>query len=292
MISVIIPAHNEESVIARGLRAIVDGAATGELEVIVACNGCTDRTADIAREFGPPVRVLDVPVASKIAALNAADEVATGFPRFYVDADVVLDLASIRRMAGVLESGQALAAWPELRMDLSHASWPVRAFYCVWTSLPYNRLNGTVGTGVYALSAAGRARFRCFPDVIADDGFVRFTFQLPERVTVPGAVSVVSAPRSLAGLIRIKTRSRLGQSQLRARRLTALTRECGGAVSAAGALLWQPRFWPAMAVYVLVNLWTRVRARRQLAGTTMAWERDDSRGGSSGVTASTRAEFQ
>lgn len=277
MISIIIPAHNEELVIARGLRAIVDGAAPDELEVIVACNGCTDRTADIARKFGPSVRVLDIPIASKIAALNAADEVATGFPRFYVDADVVLDLASIRRMADVLKSGRALAAWPELRMDLSQASWPVRAFYRVWTSLPYNRLHGTVGTGVYALSAAGRARFGRFPDIIADDGFVRFTFQPEERVTVSGAVSLVAAPRTLAGLIRIKTRSRLGQFQLRERKLTTWTRDSVGSAGRARTLLWSIWLWPAAAVYVFVSFWTRARARRQFASAITAWERDDSR---------------
>ncbi len=35
MISIVIPAHNEESVIRRGLHAVLDGAAPGELEVIV-----------------------------------------------------------------------------------------------------------------------------------------------------------------------------------------------------------------------------------------------------------------
>ena len=161
------------------------GARPGELEVIVACNGCTDRTADIARGFGEPVRVLETDQASKTAALNAADEVATGFPRFYVDADVVLDLASIRAMAAVLERGDALLAAPSLRMDLSKTTWPVRAYYRVWTSLPYNQV--MVGTGAYGLSRAGRARFDRFPDVIADDGFVRFQFRPGERRTVQEA---------------------------------------------------------------------------------------------------------
>ncbi|HOQ87625.1 MAG TPA: glycosyltransferase, partial [Phycisphaerae bacterium] len=79
MYSIIIPAHNEETVIARCIRAIITGAAPGELEVIVACNGCTDRTAEIAREFGDPVRVLEIKTPSKVAALNAADAAATGF---------------------------------------------------------------------------------------------------------------------------------------------------------------------------------------------------------------------
>jgi cellulose synthase/poly-beta-1,6-N-acetylglucosamine synthase-like glycosyltransferase len=119
MISVIIPAHNEAAVIRRGLEYLVAGAQPGELEVIVACNGCTDRTADIACSFGPPVHVLEIPTASKTAALNAADAIATTFPRIYMDADVRLVFSSVRRMAMALEQSDALLVAPKLRMDLS-----------------------------------------------------------------------------------------------------------------------------------------------------------------------------
>jgi glycosyltransferase involved in cell wall biosynthesis len=52
MISIIIPAHNESSVIARTLKAMTDGAKPGELDVIVVCNGCSDDTAVVAGRFG------------------------------------------------------------------------------------------------------------------------------------------------------------------------------------------------------------------------------------------------
>lgn len=276
MISVILPAHNEDAVIARGLRAIVTSAAPGELEVIVACNGCTDRTAEIARGFGPPVRVIEIAQASKVAALNAADELATGFPRFYVDADVVLDLASIRSMARVLERGDALLAAPALRMDLSHTTWPVRAYYRVWTSLPYNQV--MVGTGAYGLSRAGRARFERFPDLIADDGFVRFSFTAGERVRVEEASSWVVPPRTLSGLIRIKTRTRLGFYQ---HRRTRRDRRVGDRKPMAGLLRWllaNPGLWPAFPCYVAISFFARLRAAWQLSlGRTTHWDSDDSR---------------
>ncbi len=276
MISVIIPAHNEETVIARGLRAIVAGAASGELEVIVACNGCTDRTADIARRFGPPVRVIEINLASKVAALNAADELATGFPRFYVDADVVLDLASIRAMARVLERGDALLAAPALRMDLSHTTWPVRAYYRVWTSLPYNQV--MVGTGAYGLSLAGRARFGRFPELIADDGFVRFSFSPTERVRVDDAFSWVDPPRSLSGLIRIKTRTRLGFHQHRRTRRDRRVGDRKRALELLRVFLARPGLWPALPCYVAITLIIRLRALWQFRATATArWERDDSR---------------
>jgi len=276
MLSLIIPAHNEEAVIARGLRAILTGARPGELEVIVACNGCTDRTADIARGFGEPVHVLEIDQASKTAALNAGDEAATGFPRFYVDADVVLDLASIRAMAAVLERGDALLAAPSLRMDLSKTTWPVRAYYRVWTSLPYNQV--MVGTGAYGLSRAGRARFDRFPRVIADDGFLRFSFAPTERLCVRGVCSCVEPPRTLRGLIRIKTRARLGQYQLRQLFPRMPVADRKALRHLAHLVVRQPRIWVCIPVYLGINLVTRYRAALQLSrGELHTWERDDSR---------------
>lgn len=277
MISIIIPAHNEEAVISRVLAALLDGDAPGELEVIVACNGCTDRTAEAARRFGPPVRVIEIPAASKVAALNAGDAVAAGFPRFYVDADVELPLDSVRRMAAALDRGPALAAWPEPRTELLGASWPVRAFYAVWLALPYNRAGGRVGAGVYALSREGRARFARFPDVINDDGFVRFRFAPHERMTVPGAWSQVQAPRTLAALVRVKTRVRVGQFQLRQRYPDAPASEPKSVSALFRAFARRPWLWPCVPVYAAVTLYVRRQARRRLARAELGgWGRDGS----------------
>lgn len=277
MISIIIPAHNEETVIARGLRAIVTGAAPGELEVIVACNGCTDRTAEIAVGFGPPVRVLDVPVASKIAALNAGDAAATSFPRLYVDADVVLDLDSIRRIAAALEPGAIHFATPMLSMDLSRTTWAVRAFYRVWTALPYNQQSGQVGTGVYALSQTGRARFAAFPEVINDDGFVRFLFPLAERTAVAGAVSHVDPPQTFAALLRAKTRVRIGQAQLRRLHPDRPASDRGTAPPLWRWILTRPDLWLALPVYLAANIISRRQAAARLRSAALDWGRDDSR---------------
>lgn len=46
-------------------------------------------------------------------------------------------------------------------VNLDGASWAVRAYYDIWLSLPYCR-SGMIRAGVYALSAAGRARFGDF----------------------------------------------------------------------------------------------------------------------------------
>ena len=90
MTSIIIPAHNEAAVIERCLKSLEISAIKNKLEVYVVCNGCVDNTADLARKF-EYVTVIDIPTASKIAALNAGDDAATTYPRVYFDADVLIE---------------------------------------------------------------------------------------------------------------------------------------------------------------------------------------------------------
>ena len=56
-VGIVIPAHNEETVIGRCLEVLLDGAAEGEFQVVVVPNGCSDRTADVARRY--PVTVVE-----------------------------------------------------------------------------------------------------------------------------------------------------------------------------------------------------------------------------------------
>src|SRR4051794_9821734 len=94
--TIIVPAHNEAATIGRCLRALTEGGRPGEFEIVVVCNGCTDRTAAEARRFVPRgVTVLETDAASKVHALNLGDAAAHAFPRLYVDADVVIDRASV-----------------------------------------------------------------------------------------------------------------------------------------------------------------------------------------------------
>ncbi len=277
MISVIIPAHNEAQVIGRCLDGLLEGIDPGGLEVIVACNGCTDDTAEIAGAYGPPVRVIDVPRASKIAALNAGDEAASGFPRFYVDADIEMTGSALRATADALEQTGALAAAPRLTFDTSRSTWPVRAFYRVWTALPYFTGGGMIGSGVYALAEAGRARFDRFPDIIADDGYVRSLFTPAERLTVEGASFRIVAPQTLSGVVKIKTRSRFGNMEL-AEKFPKLAKGKETTTgSMLGLLACRPNLWPATVVYVYVQWRTKGNCRRKLAaGDYRTWERDDS----------------
>lgn len=279
LISVIIPAYNEAAVIGRCLTALTSGYDVGELEVLVVCNGCSDDTAEIARQFGPPVRVLETEVPSKTNALNLGDDAALGFPRVYMDADVVMDLASLRQLERALANGTVLACSPKpLSVFGANASWGVRAFYQFWMALPHIQ-DGMIAAGVYAISEAGRRRFDQFPDIIADDGYVRLLFEPHERLLVESAISEVREPLTLGDLMKIKTRSRLGELQLWQRYpdLCARDLKTKRYSRALSAILLRPSLFVAAVPYLYVYFVSRLRALRQFKSTQRyVWERDNS----------------
>lgn len=276
MISIVIPAYNEAGVIERCLHALTARPVRGGIEIVVACNGCKDDTAQIAAGFGEPVKVVQTQTASKIAALNLGDANASGFPRIYLDADVVVDLDTIEAVAAVLQTDQPLAAAPKMRVDMSRSSWAVKAFYRIWLKQPYHQ-QGLIGGGFYAVSQAGRARFLEFPAIIADDEFVRRHFWAHERINPAGLTFTIHAPHRFSDLVKVKTRSRLGRMELE-RKFPQL---CTQSVEESGAKRFdikrKPGLWPAACVYLLVNLLTRWRARKQLGQLgDYHWERDES----------------
>jgi glycosyltransferase involved in cell wall biosynthesis len=268
--SIVLPAHDEASVIHRCLQVIAD-ISSG---IVVVANGCSDRTAEIAREAGAGVTVIETAIASKSRALNLGDAASSGFPRFYIDADVVIHADSILRMAKRLERGDVLAVSPTVKLELDHCSWPVRAFYAIDQRLPSAR-ETIGGSGVYGLSEAGRARFKEFPAITADDAFVRRQFEKHERCVVEDAVSVVTPPATLAGVIAIKTRSHFGNYELD-ELMPQLTRNVGASNRKALSLLaLRPWLWPKLGVYAYVKLLARMRARRRIRAGIRQWERDD-----------------
>jgi len=270
--SIVIPAHNEAAVIGPTLERVLRDAAPGEFDVVVVCNGCSDGTAGAAAKL-PGVRVVETPVGSKIAALNLGDVVATTFPRVYLDADIEVDTASLRAVVRALEEGAVIAA-PLPRVDLAGCGPGARLYFTLWRHLGYAREH-VVGSGFYALSEQGRARFGTFPDLVADDLFVYSLFRAGERVNPPGARFVIRAPRSLRATLDRRTRIVFGNLQLRAAtgRIPDVPRP-----TPPGVVAQKPWLVPAAAVYVVVNTVAARRAQARLAaGQAVGWNRDESR---------------
>ena len=276
-VSIIIPAHNEAAVIARCLSTILRGAEPGELEIIVVANGCKDDTAAVARAVSPDVKVIDTATPGKSNALNLGDEAATGFPRFFVDADVAIDIGSIRRVAQVLRGETFLAAAPKIQFDLTGRSWFVRSFYDIWQRTPYIS-EGMIGSGVYAVSEKGRQRWNKIPtDITADDIYVRLQFTPAERTVVADCSFTIQPPMKLAGLIKIKTRGHFGIVELKKFHPELFKNEGESHQRALPKLARNPLLWPKLAAYLYVRLKARKAGEVRLQkGDRNTWERDES----------------
>lgn len=267
----VIAAHDEATVIGGCLDALLADAVPGELDVVVVANGCTDATAEVAATR-PGVRVIELAEAGKALALNAGDAVAQGFPRFYLDADVVLGPGALRRMAEVLtaDGSPPLAVTPRRTMVTGGRSLPVRAYYAVNTRLPIFT-DALFGRGVVGISATGRARFDAFPGEIADDLFLDSLFSSTEKSEVAEVTSYVQAPRRTPDLVRTLARVRAGNTRLRATHDGV--RPPARSSWLRDVVLPRPWLAPAAAVYVALTLFAALRARRHPHD---GWGRDDS----------------
>jgi cellulose synthase/poly-beta-1,6-N-acetylglucosamine synthase-like glycosyltransferase len=116
-VSILVPCHNEEKVIAHTLKALLSlDYPAGKLEVLVINDGSTDRTAEIAAGFVSEgrVRLLNVPAPlaarGKSGALNYALRQAKNPVLAIYDADNLPDPGALRPLVAQLVSDPSLAA--------------------------------------------------------------------------------------------------------------------------------------------------------------------------------------
>ncbi|MCR8924122.1 glycosyltransferase [Dasania sp. GY-MA-18] len=101
VISIIIPAYNEEKYIAGTLAAIEANPPLLPYEVIVVDNGSSDKTRELVRRAG--VVLVDCPVGSVAAVRNKGVAQAAGSVLVFIDADVVVAADWGQRLQAVAE---------------------------------------------------------------------------------------------------------------------------------------------------------------------------------------------
>ncbi|WP_405404632.1 glycosyltransferase [Paracoccus sp. Ld10] len=219
-ISVILPAHQEADRIGPCLRALRDQRLVPGVshQIVVVANGCTDATAQLARDALPElttagwrVVVMETAVGNKIAALNMGDATATGGMRIYLDADVVVGPDMIVALHAALSGMGARYAGAKLTVPPAR-SLLSRAYARFWQRLPFVA-TGVTGAGLFAMNAEGRARWDQFPQIISDDGFARLNFAPGERsrVEIPYSWPITEG---FFRLIRVRRRQDAGTAQL------------------------------------------------------------------------------
>ncbi len=268
-VDVVVPARDEQHALGPCLRALMRDSDGLDLRVIVAANGCTDGTAAVARAVAPLAReqrcelfVIETARAGKTVALNAADARRRGCTAVYLDADTVLLPGALRALVAALEPAarprlaapRAMIARPETRL--------ARSFARVWSSLPAVGPD-VLGAGCYAVNAAGRARWASFPELTADDGYVRARFAPAERVVVDGA-SLFVLPEG-RDLVRAMRRWRRGNRELRRTDAVQRSGARGGDPSAGlrrnlASIAARPMLWPQVPAFLLLTALARLPA--------------------------------
>jgi len=120
IISIIVPAFNEEKLIADSLRSMRQAARSfaergWETEIIVCDNNSSDATAALARTGG--ARVVFEPVNQIGRARNTGAAAARGDWFIFVDADSRPTPDLFAEVAGQIEAGRCLAGGCTVRLD-------------------------------------------------------------------------------------------------------------------------------------------------------------------------------
>ena len=148
-VSFVMPAHNEEALIGRSIgciqRAMDDvcrtrgaslpsGTPPLTFEIIVAADGCTDRTVEIARAAG--VTVFEHDRRQIAATRNLGARHATGDLLFFIDADTCVRAENLAQALDALDAG-AVGGGAPFRLD-GELPWHVRGF--LWALMLLFRL--------------------------------------------------------------------------------------------------------------------------------------------------------
>ena len=173
-LSLIIPAHNEETRLPETLSQVVEFASKQSypIEVLVVENGSQDRTFEIAQGFAaqhPKVHILQNSEKGKGRAVQRGMLAAKGEYRFMCDADLSMPLSEINRFLPPDVGGYDIA------IASREAPGAVR-----YDEPYYRHFVGRIYNGLIRLLALPglqdtQCGFKCFRGLVAEDLFRRQT---------------------------------------------------------------------------------------------------------------------
>jgi len=179
-VSLIVAAHDEEAVIERRVRNVFELEYPRErLEVVVASDGSTDRTVELAEHAGADL-VLDLPRRGKVAALNTAVERARGEVLAFSDANATWEPDALRPLVERLRDPRVGYVCGQVRFETPEGDNQEGLYwrYEMWVRELESRLAGvTAGNG--AINAVAREAFIPLPPERGQD--ISFPFLMVKR---------------------------------------------------------------------------------------------------------------
>jgi len=184
-VSVVFSAFDEEACIRQKIEnCLALDYPPEKLEVLVGCDGCTDRTAEVALEVGDPrVRVIELPRGGKATALSRLVPIATGEVVVLTDANTMMDRGAVRSLTRHFHDAAVGAVVGRLRLyNRVRREYEESLYWRYETILKYyeGKLGCVVGAngGLYAIR---RLLFSVLtPGTIIDD------FVIPVRIAARG----------------------------------------------------------------------------------------------------------
>jgi len=170
LLSIVIPAHNEETRLPPSLAKIDAFLKTQpyEAEVIVVENGSTDRTAQAAQAFAdihPYVRLVVAAVRGKGLAVKVGMQAATGDYRFICDTDLSMPIEEIVKFLPPYSDGYDISIATREGKEARRIDEPT-----------YRHLMGRINNWIIKLTAVRgfedtQCGFKMFSRDVADDLF-------------------------------------------------------------------------------------------------------------------------
>jgi glycosyltransferase involved in cell wall biosynthesis len=156
-VSFVIPAFNEEKLLAATLRSVQSAAGAfhergWQTELIVCNNNSTDRTAEVARAAG--ARVVFEPINQIARARNSGAAAASGDWLVFIDADSQASRELLAEAADAIASGRYVAGGANVRMDMYS---PGLSFFCGLWNLLSRWKKWCAGSFIFCEAAAFRA---------------------------------------------------------------------------------------------------------------------------------------
>ncbi|MGN1341339.1 MAG: glycosyltransferase [Oscillospiraceae bacterium] len=146
--SIIIPAHNEEKYIGSCLEAIKaasEKVSPCPVQTIVVANRCTDRTAEIAQQYGAEVCLNEEKCISSIR--NSGARLATGKILVTIDADSCMTPGSLLEIKETLESGEYIGGGTQARFNRMSLGIMVSSIYIASKLIPIMKKHKAALTG-------------------------------------------------------------------------------------------------------------------------------------------------
>lgn len=122
--TVVIPAHNEEKYVARCINSIKASSENygGDVEIIVVCNRCTDKTAELASKCGAKVLYNDKRCIASVR--NTGIKEASGDVVVTIDCDNRMTRSTLKEIALLLSTGKYIGGGAPIRFE--RYSFPLR----------------------------------------------------------------------------------------------------------------------------------------------------------------------